>query len=105
MAKTSTDAPPATTGVAGHRAPPPQQAPPPGSRAANPAPRATYARVYFWLIALRFMAAALPGYIHPDEFFQGPEPMAAGVLQVRGPSVVARPSSRGSLVGHIRLVD
>jgi phosphatidylinositol glycan class Z len=38
--------------------------------------------VYVVLLWLRWMMASLPGYIHPDEFFQSPEITARAVLKV-----------------------
>ena len=35
------------------------------------------------LLALRWLAVLAPGYIHPDEFFQGPEPMSRDLLQLQ----------------------
>jgi len=35
---------------------------------------------YWGLLLLRLGCVALPGYIHPDEFFQGSEPMARDIL-------------------------
>lgn len=32
------------------------------------------------LVVLRWLAVLLPGYIHPDEFFQGPEPVSRDIL-------------------------
>ena len=34
------------------------------------------AMLYLSLCVIRFLCALLPGYIHPDEFFQGPEVLA-----------------------------
>eukprot|EP01043_Picozoa_sp_COSAG02_P019904 COSAG02_NODE_970_length_15551_cov_4.985698_14_plen_738_part_00 len=41
------------------------------------------ARLRRLLVALRWVAVLSPGYIHPDEFFQGPEPMARDILQLQ----------------------
>ncbi len=41
------------------------------------------ARLRRVLVALRWAAVLSPGYIHPDEFFQGPEPMARDILQLQ----------------------
>ena len=35
------------------------------------------------LVALRWLAVLAPGYIHPDEFFQGPEPMSRDMLELQ----------------------
>ncbi|KAJ2719678.1 alpha 1,2 mannosyltransferase [Coemansia sp. Benny D115] len=40
------------------------------------------ALVYVLLVVLRIYVSQLPSYIHPDEFFQGPEIAAAEILQV-----------------------
>ena len=55
--------------------------PPRADSSPNPSPRAA-ATPTVWrpLLLLRCLAVLLPGYHHPDEFFQGPEPMARDVL-------------------------
>lgn len=40
-------------------------------------------RVRLALVLLRWLAVLAPGYIHPDEFFQGPEPMSHDILQLQ----------------------
>ena len=35
------------------------------------------------LAALRWLTVLAPGYIHPDEFFQGPEPMSRDILELQ----------------------
>lgn len=37
---------------------------------------------YFGLLWLRWMMVSLPGYIHPDEYFQSAEVTARHVLQI-----------------------
>ena len=55
--------------------------PPRADSSPNPSPQAA-ATPTVWrpLLLLRCLAVLLPGYHHPDEFFQGPEPMARDVL-------------------------
>ncbi|PVU91300.1 hypothetical protein BB560_006134, partial [Smittium megazygosporum] len=41
-----------------------------------------YKRIYYFLLLVRFLAIFLPGYIHPDQFFQGPEVSAGDLLSI-----------------------
>ncbi|KAI8060977.1 Alg9-like mannosyltransferase family-domain-containing protein [Gongronella butleri] len=43
----------------------------------------TFRILYGALLCFRYLMAMLPGYIHPDEFFQSPEVMANAVLKVQ----------------------
>ncbi|KAJ2891406.1 alpha 1,2 mannosyltransferase, partial [Coemansia aciculifera] len=40
--------------------------------------------LYLALVVLRVLLSVLPSYIHPDEFFQGPEIAASDILQTSG---------------------
>jgi hypothetical protein len=54
-------------------------------------------RGYALLVALRFAAILLPGYIHPDEYFQSTEVAAADVLGV----ATAGPDKRCTGARHV----